>query len=192
MNKKITAFFLHGRDMYFWVEGKTKIKKVNTDFQVVSESFTWINDNNLIIFTEHFNSQNQTVFSLRQIMVEFSGFETKILYQQKQILSKVKAFAFDMSANILLLVKKFGKKAKGHQKLQIMDIGLNEILYEAKTENSELYGRMKSQNLIFLNGHIYYGNKCIKIRYDLLRDKKTIRDFKEHEILDYYDNILPL
>ena len=104
----------------------------------------------------------------------------------------MKAFAYDMCANILVLIKKFGKKATGHHKLQIMDIGTNEILYESKTDNAELFGRLKTQNLIFLNGHIYYGNKCIKIRYDLLRDKKTIRDLKEYEVFDYYDNILCL
>ena len=38
---------------------------------------------------------------------------------------------------------------------------------------------------------MYFNNKVIKIRYDLLR-KKNLKDLEEYEVFDYYENILPL
>ena len=35
-------------------------------------------------------------------------------------------------------------------------------------QNREIIGRLKSNLYNFVEGHIYYGNKVIKIRYDLL------------------------
>lgn len=58
-----------------------------------------------------------------------------------------------------------------------------------KIKTKELIGRLKSQLFFLVNGHIYYNNSIIKIRYDLLRNS-TIREWKENEIFDYYeDNI---
>jgi len=45
---------------------------------------------------------------------------------------------------------------------------------------------------LFLDGHIYYTDHCIKIRYDLLKDKKGVRELNENEVFDFYDNILVL
>lgn len=57
--------------------------------------------------------------------------------------------------------------------------------------NKELIGRLKSNLYTLVDGHIYYNNKVIKIRYDLLR-KKNLKDLEEHEVFDYYENILNL
>jgi len=43
-----------------------------------------------------------------------------------------------------------------------------------------------------VDGHIYYNDKVIKIRYDLLENKNQIGDYEEHQIFDYYQNILKL
>ena len=57
--------------------------------------------------------------------------------------------------------------------------------------NKELIGRLKSNLYTLVDGHIYYNNKVIKIRYDLLK-KKNLKDLEEHEVFDYYENILNL
>lgn len=80
MNKRTIAFFLHENNMYFWCEGKSKLKKVNNDFTIRSEKFERLNDNNIMLFTEHFNDKNELTFCLRQIIVEFSMFDTKYVY----------------------------------------------------------------------------------------------------------------
>ena len=41
----------------------------------------------------------------------------------------------------------------------------------------EIIGRLKSNLYNFVEGHIYYGNKVIKVRYDLL---SKIQNIQEH------------
>ena len=60
-----------------------------------------------------------------------------------------------------------------------------------KLKNKELVGRLKSQLFFFVNGHMYYNNCVIKIRYDLLRNS-TVREWNESEIFDYYQDIIIL
>ena len=66
------------------------------------------------------------------------------------------------------------------------------MLFHGKVENPELIGRQLSMLYCFVDGHIYYNNEVIKIRYDLLRAAQNFREFEEHEIFDYYDDILKL
>ena len=51
---------------------------------------------------------------------------------------------------------------------------------------------MTSGMYTFADGHIYYNNNVIKIRYDLLKGKGKIREYGEYQIFDYYTNILEL
>jgi hypothetical protein len=40
---------------------------------------------------------------------------------------------------------------------------------------------------------MYFNEKIVKIRYDLLRNKQNaLRDYSEEEIFDFYDNCIPL
>ena len=55
----------------------------------------------------------------------------------------------------------------------------------------EIIGRLKSNLYIYTDGHIYYNNKVIKIRYDLI-EKRAGAEIKEHELFDHYDNIFKL
>ena len=57
-------------------------------------------------------------------------------------------------------------KNKRDKFISIYDIDSNFMIYSKQTQDMELIGRLKSNLYIFLDGHIYYGNKVIKIRYD--------------------------
>jgi len=41
-----------------------------------------------------------------------------------------------------------------------------------------------------VGGHIYYNNKVIKIRYDLLDEKQTKFDLEEDQVFDHYSDVL--
>lgn len=44
---------------------------------------------------------------------------------------------------------------------------------------------------LFVDGHIYYSNKIIKLRYDILTNqKKSYKTLGEYELFDYYKDIL--
>ena len=53
-----------------------------------------------------------------------------------------------------------------------------------------LIGRLVSGMYTFIDGHIYYNNNVIKIRYDLFNNKGI--NYKENELFDYYFNIFDL
>ena len=48
-----------------------------------------------------------------------------------------------------------------------------EVLYEQPINNPTLIGRLKSGLYTFVDGHIYYNNDVIKIRYDLIHSADT-------------------
>lgn len=50
---------------------------------------------------------------------------------------------------------------------------------------------MKSSIYQLVDGHLYYSNHCIKVRYDLLR-RNDIQELTEDEVFDYFQNILNL
>ena len=43
--------------------------------------------------------------------------------------------------------------------------------------NEELIGRLVSMLFCFIDGHLYYNDKVIKIRFDLLLDQKDVMDY---------------
>lgn len=47
-----------------------------------------------------------------------------------------------MEANILLMMKKIGKKRLHQYQLVIVDLENSEVMYETKTLNIELFGRL--------------------------------------------------
>ena len=43
-----------------------------------------------------------------------------------------------------------------------------------------------------VNGHIYFNNEVIKIRYDLLNNQKRLQDYREAQLFDYCTDVLQL
>jgi len=56
---------------------------------------------------------------------------------------------------------------------KIYSIEKMEVLYEQPINNPTLIGRLKSGLYTFVDGHIYYNNDVIKIRYDLIHSADT-------------------
>jgi len=54
-----------------------------------------------------------------------------------------------------------------------------------------LVGRLRSGLYTFVDGHIYFNNDVIKIRYDLIESENN-QMYKENEIFDYYFDIIIL
>jgi hypothetical protein len=51
---------------------------------------------------------------------------------------------------------------------------------------------MRSGLYFFIDGHLYFNDKIIKIRYDLLRNKSALQDFNEKDVFDDYHDVIPL
>lgn len=85
---------------------------------------------------------------------------------------------------------------KNTKLIKIFDLQNEKILWNGrlcpgKPQIQELMGQMISGLYTLCEGHLYFNNKVIKIRYDLL-NKKSIQDLKDEEVFDYYDNVLNL
>ena len=65
-----------------------------------------------------------------------------------------------------------------------------QVEIESVLEFKPLIGRLKSGLYTLVDGHIYYNNNVIKIRYDLFNQSGIT--YKENEIFDYYFNIFEL
>jgi len=81
------------------------------------------------------------------------------------------------------------QKNKRDKFFTLYDIDTERILYSLQITNREIIGRLKSNLYNFTDGHIYYGNKVIKIRYDLLKQQGELG---ENQLFDHYNNILLL
>ena len=150
-----------------------------------------LDDNTLIVRGDE-NYKGQNKFVLRQIDVEFSQatHDTR-LYEDKQLTDTIKAFGYDYRANIVILMKSPKRRGQKVKSVKIVDLATDRQLWSGRVRNQELIGRLKSSLYTLVDGHIYYNNKVIKIRYDLLR-KSNLKDLEEHEVFDYYENILGL
>lgn len=94
--------------------------------------------------------------------------------------------------NTLVLLKAPRTKKKGAKLVSIIDLNEHNTIYSTQVTNEELIGRMRTDVYLFIDGHIYYNNQCIKIRYDLINQEKSTREYNESEIFDYYQEILQL
>ena len=75
--------------------------------------------------------------------------------------------------------------------MTIYDIESEEILINLKIKSREIIGRLKSNLYNFVGGHIYYNNKVIKVRYDLLETFKG-GEILEHQLFDHYSDVIKL
>ena len=70
-------------------------------------------------------------------------------------------------------------------------IETEKVLLHIMIKSREIIGRLKSNLYEFVDGHIYYGNKVIKIRYDILERQKGV-ELTEAQLFDHYSDILQL
>ena len=89
-------------------------------------------------------------------------------------------FSIDTSANRMLIYSKVqGISESLSNKVQIFDLVKKTVIFDILVKDVELIGRLNSGLYTLTNGHIYYSNDVIKIRYDLIDQPNNSR-FSEH------------
>ena len=81
--------------------------------------------------------------------------------------------------------------SKKNFKFKIFDLVSLKFIYESIIYSKPLIGMLKSGLYTFVEGHMYYNNDVIKIRYDLISHPNS-HQYKESEIFDYYFDIFAL
>ena len=95
---------------------------------------------------------------------------------------------------LLILSKiKSNNKMNKIKLLRIIDLDSNQCVFKNEFTMNEVYGRMKANTFVLDNGHMYFNNCVVKIRYDLI--SKGIDQegpLRDEDILDTYNEILEL
>ena len=65
-------------------------------------------------------------------------------------------------------------------------------MFDRIINHEPLIGRLKSGLYTFVDGHIYYNNNVIKLRYDLIHNTENPLSCNPNDTFDYYDDIFQL
>lgn len=100
----------------------------------------------------------------------------------------------DQFENKIVIFSKVWSECDGDyvsRKFKLFDSVSGEIIYQRILKFEVMIGLLESGLFTFVDGHIYYSNDVIKIRYDLLH-KLNGDKIKEHEAFDYINDIFDL
>lgn len=127
-----------------------------------------------------------------QYKIRFSDIERVVLHSEYVNNERIINFNVDSEANKLVVYSQMPKLKEGYNfKCTIFDLFKSKILFEQLVTNTELHGRLESGLYTLIDGHIYYNNQVIKIRYDLIEHAQG-NIYNEEQIFDYYGNIFTL
>ena len=73
---------------------------------------------------------------------------------------------------------------------KMVDCHKNSTLVKFVVGDKDIIGRIKCGLFKLINGHLYFTNKVLKIRYDLLIGDST--HLNEYHIFDMYEDLLDL
>jgi len=121
----------------------------------------------------------------------FSSFNEVELYKENiTSRSVIKAYALDIETMYLVVLNRIsGKKTQKY--FNIYDLNKKSNLISVKSDDKDIHGRFFSGYFTFIDGHFYFGNKVIKIRYDLITGQQT-RSLNEPQVFDKYDSLIDL
>jgi len=127
-----------------------------------------------------------------QYSVDFNSYDKVEVLNEYTHNELIINFNVDQGKNKILIFSKVAKLDPGQNfKFTIYDFAKKKVNYESIISNKEVCGRLESGLYNIVDGHIYYSNKCIKIRYDLIEQPNSSK-FKENEIFDFYQGIFRL
>lgn len=76
--------------------------------------------------------------------------------------------------------------------MKLYDLNTNKQSFEIQLTNEHIIGRLVSGLCTLINGHIYFNNNLIKIRYDLINSENRVYKFDESQIFDCHSKIFDL
>ena len=122
----------------------------------------------------------------------FGSWKISDVYNDPDPRAEILNFGVDNTRKRLIILSGI-KNAKNRRDkfVTIYDVDTEKIIYKLPVTSPEIIGRLKSNLYNFVEGHIYYGNKVIKIRYDQIENKNA-GDLKENQFFDFYSDILAL
>ena len=180
---------LHGTSLYGWTGDELMLIDIN------AYNLYYMSDDSLFFMTTNdIEFNNKTIKHSEIFMIEckFGNFAKSQVYKDRNLKAEILNFGIDNTRKrIIILTGIKNIKNKRDKFITIFDIETDKQLYQIRIKNREIIGRLKSNLYNLVEGHIYYNNSVIKIRYDLLISMKG-EEIKESQLFDYYHDILSL
>jgi hypothetical protein len=195
LNEMLVVYLLHGTDLYYWVQGNEKLQLVEHD----ATNLYYMSDN--VLFYQHdppvircSHNSNPVASHVMILETMFGGCRTREVYKDMDPKAEVLNFGVDNTRKrLIILTGVKNMKNRRDKFLTIFDIDAEQVIYSTKITDKEIIGRLKSNLYNFTEGHIYYGNSVVKIRYDLIEmNAKDGKPIYENQLFDTYHNVLPL
>lgn len=107
---------------------------------------------------------------IKKLNINYSGFELKTVYVDSDVKDTIKAFNVDyIKQKIMIVCQSVTMPANvPFYVFKIYDLVRQDIEFAIEIRDKELIGRLLSGLYTFVDGHIFFNNNVIKIRYDLL------------------------
>jgi hypothetical protein len=102
----------------------------------------------------------------------FSSYDLSLLFEEKQTPGDIlKAFSLDPTQLVLILMYKSDReKINNTRRFKMVNVAeSNKCLANIQVKDPEIIGRMKLGKFTMVDGHFYFDNEVIKIRYDVLK-----------------------
>lgn len=135
---------------------------------------------------------------VKKLEINNSDYNIQTVYEHQSKNEELLSFNFDLGEDKMILLTRSVKKPanqKGDFLYKIFDVGQSVVLVEGELHSAELIHRLLTCQLMIIDGHIYYGNNVIKLRYDLLQQKCTKSPFQtlnQCTFFDIYNKIFEL
>lgn len=141
------------------------------------------------------DSKGKPLYKIHQIAIDISTFEVQTIYETDELLYEVINYGFDEVEKVIVFLKQDKSKNKSKPKyfvtiVDILDDDQIKVLFNERITQPRVIGRLKSGMYMIVNGHIYFNNEVIKIRYDLLKQENSTKEYRETQIFDIYKDIL--
>ena len=201
LNKALILFMMHGSKLYGWCENKdgNKVSPVNyncdeSNGNAFCSNYYYVSDDSLFYMTtDQIQIGKRLVLhsEIKFVECQFGSYKVTNLYQDKDKRAEILNFGVDNTNNRLIILSGIkNSKDKRDKYLTLYSFNRDKIIFTMRIRNLEIIGRLKSNLYEFVGGHIYYNNKCIKIRYDLLDVNQTKLDLQEFQVFDHYSDVL--
>ena len=191
ISDRLIVYILHGNTLYQYVEGNDKLNP-----PILNAYNMYYMSDQTFFFTsiEPKNFGEEQVDHSTIMMVETLPGQYKMthIYEDLDHKTEILNFGVDNTRNrLIILTGKKNHRGKREKFIQIFDVNGQKTLYKIKVTDKTLIGRLKTNLYNFVEGHIYFGNSVIKIRYDLIDEyQKTGRYIPENQLFDIYTDVL--
>ena len=193
LNKVLICYMMHGNSLWSVTPNLATPQKIDDNahnlYYLSDDSFFYMVTEEIQINERNASVQHSQVYMIES---QFGNYTKTAIYKDKDIRAEILNFGVDNTRRRLIILTGIkNQKNKRDKYITIYDIDSATVLYQLMIHSTEIIGRLKSNLYNFVEGHIYYGNKVIKVRYDLLEAKKG-KKIEENQFFDHYSEILGL